>query len=509
MYSKIQAAFVRGMEVYFVQVEADISDGMPMFDMVGYLSAEVREAKERVRTSLKNSGIRIPPKRITINISPADIRKEGTYFDLPIALTVLASLGVISSKGFEDSLIIGELSLSGEIKPVNGILPIVSEAYKKGIKKCILPIDNCHEAVIVKDMEVVGGRNINELIEHFNRKKIIKNFEKKQINTKKVVETKDFSDIQGQKMAKRAAKIAAAGFHNLLLIGPPGAGKTMLASRISTILPELTWEESIEITKIYSVIGKLSQEHPLIQQRPFRSPHHTVSAYALAGGGRIPKPGEVTLAHKGVLFLDELPEFKKNVLEIMRQPLENGVMHLSRVNGTYDYPADFMLVAAMNPCRCGYFPDYNRCNCSPAEVQQYINRISRPLLDRIDLCAETKEIPYEQLTMKNDEVETSADIRKEVKKAHTIQLKRYEGTGICFNSQLDIEGIHKFCKIEKKEQEFMEQVYGKLELTARSYHRMLKVARTIADLDGEEHIKQEHLSEAACYRMADKKFWTR
>lgn len=351
---------MRGMDVNFVQVEADISDGMPMFDMVGYLSSEVREAKERVRTSLKNSGIRIPPKRITINISPADIRKEGTYFDLPIALTVLACLGFVPADEFEDCIIIGELSLSGQIKPVKGILPIVSEAYKKGIKKCFLPMDNCDEAAIVEGMQVIGGRTINEFIDHFSGKKVIDKYSKKCYDFHETTEKKDFKEIQGQKLAKRAAKIAAAGFHNLLLVGPPGAGKTMIASRISTILPELSWEESIEITKIYSVIGKLSKKNPLIQERPFRAPHHTVSAYALAGGGRVPKPGEVTLAHKGVLFLDELPEFKKNVLEIMRQPLEDGVMRISRVNGTYEYPADFMLVAAMNPCRCGYFPDYNK-----------------------------------------------------------------------------------------------------------------------------------------------------
>lgn len=510
MYNTVLAASVRGMEVCFVQVEADVSNGMPVFDMVGYLSSEVKEARERVRTSLKNSNITIPPKRITINLSPADIRKEGTNFDLPIAVAVLASLGIIDSRHTEDVLIIGELSLSGEIRPVTGILPIISKASEVGIQRCIVPLENCHEAALVPNMEIIGVKSIPHLLNHFDGIERIEPFYYGEADHHGTDEkdTRDFSDIHGQQIAKRAAVIAAAGFHNLLLIGPPGAGKTMLASRIPTILPELEWEEKLEITKIYSVIGQISNENPLISKRPFRSPHHTISPHALIGGGRVPRPGEVTLAHKGVLFLDELPEFQKSVLEVMRQPLEEGVVHISRVHGTYDYPSHFMLVAAMNPCKCGYFPDYNKCNCSPAQVKQYLGKISRPLLDRIDLCAETQTVPFEQLSSQEKE-ETSAEIRKKVMKARKIQMERFEQSDIQFNSQINIEEIQQYCSLSDKDQEFMKRIYHKFDLTARSYHRVLKVARTIADLSGEERIRQEHLSEAICYRMADQKFWTR
>lgn len=510
MFSKVLSAFVRGMEVCFINVEADVSDGMPVFDMVGFLSSEVKEASQRVRTGIRNSNIKLPPKHITLNLSPANIRKCGTCFDLAIALAVLSAIELFPVKFVENVLVLGELSLDGGINPVRGILPILIEAKKRGVKSCILPVENAREAALVEDIDLYGVSNLSEIISSYRENKLP---DKLHIDVaKQSIESADnmydFSRIAGQETAKRAAMIAAAGFHNLLLIGAPGAGKTMLARSISGIMPKMTMEESMEVTKIYSIAGLLEKESPLITLRPFRSPHHTASASAIAGGGRIPRPGEITLAHKGVLFLDELPEYNKNTLEVLRQPLEEGKIHISRVNATYDYPADFLLIAAMNPCKCGYFPDYNKCTCTSGQVKSYLSAISRPLLDRIDLCTEMQTVSFNELQCEDSENNTSI-IRGKVEVARQLQKERYSDMGIQFNSQLTRENIQDVCVIGEEQKQFISKIYDKYNLTARNYHRILKVARTIADLEESRDISVAHLAEAVSYRTIDRKYWSR
>lgn len=507
MFSSVLSAAVVGVSCIPIQIEADVSNGLPMFSMVGYLSARVKEAQDRVRTALKNTGFQFPAKRITVNLSPADIRKEGTGFDLPIAAALLCAFGYLEKECVENVCMAGELSLNGEVKGVNGILPIVDSAVKSGCRLCIIPRDNIKETEYIYEIPVLGVASLKEFMEHA----AMKDWGAKRNSVKDWPEHTresypDFSEVIGQEAAKEAAVIAAAGFHNFLMIGTKGSGKTMIANSIPSLFPPLSREEAMEISGIYSAAGLLSGQNPFLIQRPFRAPHHTVSPIAMAGGGRIPRPGEITLAHKGVLFLDELPEFHRASLEILRQPLEMHKICISRIYGNYEFPADFLLVGAMNPCPCGYYPDRNRCSCTDYQVERYMGHISGPLLDRFDLCAEVADVTPEMLRTEK-RGRTSLEIRQEVSRVHKIQKERYVGTEIRFNSSLSGKETEQYCETSREGKKLLQKAYEKMNLSLRAYHKILKTARTIADLDGSEKIEEQHISEAVCYRALDKKFW--
>lgn len=512
MYSKVLSGTVHGVDGCHINVEVDVSNGLPVFEMVGYLGAEVKEAKERVRTALRNSGYPLPVKHITVNLSPANLHKEGSTFDLAIAVAVLVAMEIISPESIEDYIILGELSLNGEVRPVNGVLPMLSYAQKQGIKKAIVPAANALEGAVLSGMEVYGVSGLSEVVHLVNGEVDVAGTLKpaslpiEQLFSVNSNPEFDFSGIAGQAFVKRGIEIAAAGFHNLLMVGPPGAGKSMLAQCIPSILPALTLKESIDITKIYSVKGLLKEGQALITRRPFRSPHHTLSPAALTGGGSSPVPGEMSLAHNGVLFLDELPEFKREVLEVMRQPLEDKKLTLSRVYTSYTFPADFMLVAAMNPCPCGYFPDRRQCRCSDSAIRRYLSKVSQPLLDRIDLCVETAAVPLEQLQQRKVE-ETSKQIQQRVERAHQRQKERYQRENLLFNSQLTVRQLEQYCPLSGEEEEFLLSVVKQYHFSARAYHRVLRVARTIADLAGEQQILREHLCEAVAYHNGNLKYW--
>lgn len=516
MFSKAYCAAIIGIDAVIVQVEADVSNGLPSFDLVGFLASEVKEAKERVRVAIKNSRFVLPPKKVTINLSPADIRKEGTAFDLPIAVSILTAFGFIPEECLHNKIFIGELSLDGRLNPINGVLPMVYAASLRGIKECFVPQKNAKEAAAIKGIKVYGVKTLVQAIdyilgkekpieEYFNLDMI---YEKAEADRGKL----DFSDIVGQVTAKRAIEVAVAGQHNILMIGSPGAGKTMLAKRIPDIMPEMTFEESIEVSRIYSVAGELSESQSLIVKRPFRSPHHTITRIALAGGGRVSKPGEISLATHGVLFLDELPEFARDVIEILRQPLEERTITISRMQGRHTFPAGFMMVAAMNPCMCGYYPDRNRCSCNNQQIKRYLSRISRPIIDRIDICTEVPAVEYKNLIVNeesnnNIKIESTKQIRERISIARDIQQERYKGMGIYFNSQLEAVDIKHYCGLGLKEKKLLAKAFDKFNLSARGYHRVLKTARTIADLDGVTELSVKHLTEALSYRTIDQRIW--
>lgn len=519
-FSTVLSAAVEGLHVEIVSVEADISNGLPVFHMVGYLSSEVKEAGERVRTAIRNSGFVFPPKRTVVNLSPATMRKRGASFDLPIAVSVLASLDAVPASAIRKCLIIGELGLDGRTRKVPGILPMVMEAKKRGITQCIVPKENTAEALLVKGVAVIGAASLQETVSYLTmqpeeKEKIIRenqsifnDQDRRDELNRNENRIPDFSELQGQENVRRAAEIAVAGGHNLLMIGPPGSGKSMTAGCIAGILPPLTEKESMEITKIYSVLGLVDERTPLITQRPFRTVHHTATRAALIGGGLIPRPGEISLAHGGVLFLDELPEFQKSVLEVLRQPLEERSIQISRACGNYRFPANFMLVAAMNPCPCGCYPDKERCTCTPLQIRSYLGKISRPFLDRVDLCVEVSKVDYKNL-VSADVQESSEDIRKRIIRVRRIQEKRYAGTEIASNAMLGGRTLNIYCRLGVREKRIMEQAFDFLNLTARGYHRVLKIARTIADLEEEADIRESHLKEALSYRMIDDKYWRR
>ena len=507
MYSIVNTATIFGIDSKLISVEADISEGMPIFEMVGYLSSEVKEAKERVRAALKNAGYALPIKRITVNLSPASIRKTGAGFDMPIAVAILSAIGIIECDKLTDICLCGEIGLDGSIQPINGVLSMAMEAMKNNLKIIIVPEENILEARLVKGITSIGVKNITEVIDILNTG----NFKEEIIEVEEgdsvtFSDEYDFSMINGQQALRRACEVAISGMHNMLMVGPPGAGKSMIAKCIPSILPPMDSEEQLEISKIYSVCGMFNERDGLITSRPYRNPHHTVSPQGLVGGGQNPKPGEISLAHRGVLFLDELTEFNKSTLDLLRQPLEDKTVNIARAAGSYTFPADFVLIAAMNPCSCGYYPDLNRCHCSRISIQRYLSKISQPLLDRIDICAEAPTLNFAQISLKQSN-ESSDVIRSRVMACHEIQRERYKNYEFKFNSQIPSSLIDKFCSLTGEEASYMEEMYDKYSLTARTYHKVLRVARTIADMNNDEHIALVHLQEAMLYRGLDRRYW--
>lgn len=506
MFAGLKSVGLFGVDTYMIKVEADVSHGLPAFNLVGLPDTAIRESRDRVHAAVKNSGFKFPPGRITVNLAPADRKKEGSVYDLPILIAILLATGQLKAD-VSDSIFLGELALDGSIRPIKGVIAMALIAKEIGARRLFVPQENAAEGAVSEGLEVYGIQNVRQLIDHLLGENVLQPAAKTEIAPHQSSAALDFSDVRGHIAAKKALEIAAAGGHNILMIGPPGSGKSMLATRLPSILPEMTYEEAIETTKIHSIAGLLDSEHPFAVERPFRAPHHTISTPGLTGGGTIPRPGEISLAHNGVLFLDELPEFSRNAMEALRQPLENGSVTVSRAAGTVTFPSDFMLVAAMNPCPCGFYGHpTKRCICASGAVSKYLNRISGPMLDRLDLQIEVPPVDYTAL---NDSrpTESSAEIKERVCRARALQQERYKGSGITCNARLTPAMLRKFCIMTDSASEYLQASFDKLGLSARAYDRILKVARTAADLAGEEKIDKPQILTALRFRSLDRKYW--
>lgn len=509
MLAKLISYALSGVDGFKVEIEVDLNAGLPSYEIVGLGDTAVKESKERVRSAIKNSLFAFPLKKITINLAPADSKKEGSYFDLAIAVAILAASEQIEDKSYKDYVMIGELSLDGTLRHIKGVMPLLISALQAGYKKFIIPSANAEEASYVDGCEIYALDNLKSVVELLRGEQ-----EHKPLTTKRFVNNSafnkynvDFSEVKGQFVAKRAIEIAVAGGHNIIMIGPPGAGKTMMAKCVPTIMPDMSFEEAIEVTKIHSIAGVLDSSKGIVSRRPFRTPHHTATMPALIGGGTNAKPGEVSLAHNGVLFLDEMPEYQRKTLETLRQPLEDGYVTVSRAKQTLEYPARFMLVASMNPCPCGNFGSKTQqCKCTASEIHKYVSKLSGPLIDRIDLQIEVDNISYEELRG-DGEAESSAEIKKRVEKARAIQRERYKGSNIFVNAYMTNAQVKKYCALDKTCETLLKNAFEKLNLSARASTRILKVARTIADLEGSENIRPQHITEAIQYRSLDRKYW--